>query len=96
MPGWFDDAVIYGAIPAIVALGVLAAFACALRGDWRSGAALGLDLWLGAALLTLATTASWASIATVAIIVLVRTMVTLWMSRVAGARPVSPRGQSSG
>ncbi len=96
MPGWFDDAVIYGAIPAIVALGVLAAFACALRGDWRSGAALGLDLWLGAGLLTLATTTTWASIAAVAIIVAVRRMVTLSVARSAGPRPVTPGGQSPG
>ena len=96
MPGWFDDAVIYGAIPVIVALGVLAAFACALRGDWRSGTALGLDIWLAAGLLNLATTTTWSSIATVAIIVFIRKMVTRSVARSAGPRPVTHGGQSSG
>ncbi len=95
MPGWFDDAVIYGAIPVIVALGVLAAFACALRGDWRSGAGLGLDMWLGAGLLHLSTTPTWTSIATVALIVLVRKMVTQSLARSAGPADAVPvRGAS--
>jgi hypothetical protein len=82
VPGWFDDAVIYGAIPVIVALGVLAAFACALRGDWRSGAGLGLDMWLGAGLLHLS-------------IVLVRKMVTQSLARSAGPADAVPvRGAS--
>lgn len=91
MPGWFDDAVIYGAIPAIAALGVLAAFACTLRGDWRAGAGLGLDLWLAAGLLHLGTTTTWTSIATVAVIVAVRHLATWSIDRAAAARAV-PRG----
>lgn len=72
MPGWFGNAVIYGAVPVLVALGVLAAALCAMRGQWRDGAALGLDIWLAAGLLTLATVTTWSSIATVAVIVGVR------------------------
>lgn len=96
MPGWFDDAVIYGAIPAIVALGLLAAIACTLRGDWRAGAGLGLDLWLGAGLLYLSTTTTWTSIATVAIIVLLRKMVTLVAARDAGAGRAPLQGHPPG
>ena len=86
MPGWFDDAVIYGAVPALVALGVLAALACALRGDWRGGTGLGLDLWLAAGLLSLSTTTTWTSLATVAVIVVLRQTVTLSVQRGVGWR----------
>lgn len=81
MPNWFADVVIYGAVPVLVALGVLAAALCALRGQWRVGAGLGLDIWLAAGLLTLAVATTWSSIATVAVIVAVRHLATWSIDR---------------
>jgi len=84
VPDWFADVVIYGAVPVLVALGVLAAALCALRGQWRAGAGLGLDIWLAAGLLTLAVATTWSSIATVAVIVAVRHMASWSMKRSLG------------
>ncbi len=84
MPGWFGDAVIYGAVPVLVALGVLAAALCAMRGRWRDGAALGLDIWLAAGLLTLAVATSWSTIATVAAIMALRHLATWSLDRSVG------------
>jgi len=84
VPGWFGDAVIYGAVPVLVGLGVLAAALCALRGQWRVGAGLGLDIWLAAGLLTLAVATSWSTIATVAVIVAVRHLATWSIDRSLG------------
>ncbi len=95
MPDWFADVVIYGAVPVLVALGVLAAALCALRGQWRVGAGLGLDIWLAAGLLTLAVATTWSSIATVAVIVAVRHMASWSMKRSFGDSPSKVPGGAS-
>ena len=81
MDGWFADAIVYGAVPVLVAMGVLAAALCAMRGQWRAGAGLGLDIWLAAGLLTLAVATTWSTIATVAVIVAVRHLATWSIDR---------------
>ncbi|MBM3664383.1 MAG: DUF1622 domain-containing protein [Actinobacteria bacterium] len=86
MPGWYADLVTYWAIPVLVALGVLAAALCAVRGNWRAGVGLGLDLWLAAGLLTLGVATPWTSIATVAVIVAVRHLATWSIDRAGAAR----------
>lgn len=88
MDGWLSDAITYGAVPVLVALGVLAAAVCAMRGQWRTGAGLGLDIWLAAGLLSLAMATTWSSIATVAVIVAVRHLATWSIDRAAAARAV--------
>lgn len=84
MDGWFADAIVYGAVPVLVAMGVLAAALCAMRGQWRAGAGLGLDIWLAAGLLTLAVATTWSTIATVAVIVAVRHLATWSIDRSLG------------
>lgn len=81
MPVWFSDVVIYGAVPVLVAIGVVAAGLCTLRGQWRTGMGLGLDFWLGGGLLLLAVATTWTSIATVAVIVAVRHLATWSIDR---------------
>ena len=76
MPSSFTDLVTYGAVPVLVAVGVVAAGICTLRGQWRTGMGLGLDFWLAAGLLTLAVATTWTTIATVAVIVAVRIVAT--------------------
>jgi hypothetical protein len=75
VPGWFDDAIAYGATPALVALGVLAAVACAMRGEWREGALLGLNFWLAAGLLNLAVATTWSAIGGIAVVIAIREVV---------------------
>ncbi len=82
------DLVTYGAVPVLVALGVVAAALCMVRGQVRAGIGLGLDLWLAAGLLTLTVTTSWSTIATVAIIVAIRHLATRAIDRAAAARAV--------
>jgi Protein of unknown function (DUF1622) len=84
--GWFADLVTYGAVPVLVALGIVAAGLCMLRGQVRAGLGLGLDLWLAAGLLTLAVTTSWSTIATVAIIVVIRHLATRSIDRAVATR----------
>ena len=86
MTGWFADLITYGAVPALVALGILSAALCILRGQLRAGLGLGLDLWLAAGLLTLAVASSWSTIATVAIIVAIRHVATRSIDRAAATR----------
>ena len=81
MPDWFSDVIIYGAVPVLVAVGVVAAGLCTLRGQWRTGMGLGLDFWLGGGLLLLAVATTWTSIATVAVIVAVRHLATWSIDR---------------
>ena len=84
MPDWFTDLVTYGAVPVLVAIGVVAAGICTLRGQWRTGMGLGLDFWLAAGLLTLAVATTWSTIATVAVIVGVRHLATWSIDRSLG------------
>ncbi len=86
MPDWYATALAVGVVPALAAIGVLAAVACAVRGDWRTGVGLGLDLWLAAGLLTLATVDTWIPVATVIVIVVVRQVATRVIDRSARLR----------
>lgn len=79
----------FAAFPVLAVVGLLAAAALTLRGQWREGVLLGLGFWVAAGLLKLAITTTWAAIASAAAIIGVRQVV-VWALRrdaTAGVRP---------
>jgi len=72
VPGWYATAIDDGAVPFLVALGIAAFAACALRGRWRIGVGLALDFWLASGLLALGLTSDWRAILIAATIIGIR------------------------
>jgi hypothetical protein len=60
--------------------------ACALRGQWRQGLPLGLDIWVAGGLIRLSVDTSWSSIALVAILIAIRQAATWSLHRAVAAR----------
>lgn len=73
----FTEVLGFAAYPVLAVVGLLAAAAMALRGQWREGVLLGLGFWVAAGLLKLAITTTWAAIASAAAIIALRQMV-MW------------------
>jgi hypothetical protein len=71
---------------AVTAAGVAAVVIGFVRGFWRAGLGLALDLWVAAGLLRLSSVTSGTSLAGVAVIIVVRHVVS------AGLRPAAATG----
>lgn len=85
MAGWAITATDRGILPVLAALGIVVFAACALRGQWRQGLPLGLDIWVAGGLIRLSADTSWQSIGLVAVLIVIR-MAASWSShRVAAA-----------
>ncbi|HLL52856.1 MAG TPA: hypothetical protein VK447_04870 [Myxococcaceae bacterium] len=65
--GWFDTAAL---LPTM--MGPLCFLLASVRGEWRGGVRMALDLWLAAALLRLAQELTWNRIAAAAAVIVLR------------------------
>lgn len=91
----FTDVLGFAAFPVLTVLGLLAAGALALRGQWREGVMLGLGFWVAAGLLKLAVSTTWAAIASAAAIIALRQAVMWALRRDAAASPRPDRAGSA-
>lgn len=86
MTGWATTATDQGIVPGLAALGILVFAACALRGQWRQGLPLGLDIWVAGGLIRLSADTSWQSIGLVAVLIVIRMAATWSIHRAVAAR----------
>ncbi len=85
MTGWATTATDQGIVPVLAALGILVFAACALRGQWRQGLPLGLDIWVAGGLIRLSADTSWQSIGLVAVLIAIRMAATWSIHRAVAA-----------
>lgn len=86
MTDWAATATDQGIVPGLAALGILVFAACALRGQWRQGLPLGLDIWVAGGLIRLSADTSWQSIGLVAVLIAIRMAATWSLTRPVAAR----------
>lgn len=84
----------FAAFPVLVLLGILAAIALTVRGQWQEGVSTGLEFWVAGGVLQLSILTTWTAIAATIIIIAVRRTVMWSLDRAQAARAHTPPASS--